>query len=188
MKRFQFPTLPCLVVTAIVAVLLAIGFTMPIMAEASRGGGSTIVEPVTGPGISAGVLDLEKQIILADKIGMFGSGLWPYPPKAKIALRDEMPGLPRPDPEDQLSKAKIAGLSRKAHKPDGPSDGDGVGGYTHDHMGYLPGNTTKVAGIKWGGGVLSPKPPRSDEGGTNVPVQKPKAKIVLLGGGIGRDY
>lgn len=200
MKRCQFPTLPCLVATAILAVLLAIGFTMPFAAEAMY------------PGGWSGLPDLEKQIV------------WPDPKLEPIGgfsfLKDDVPfGLPRPEPEDQFGKTKVVGLSRKALKPDGPYLDDTLvgkpGGRHLDEstafmkkLGDWPNAGTRppepaldkigVIGahdqgydapwyLIWAGRVLSPKPPRADDEFVGFPP-KPKAKIVMLGGGIGRDY
>lgn len=133
MKRF--PTMPCLVVTAILAVLLTIGLTSPIMVEASCG--SSVV---TG---SSGSSDSYPTPIPPDKTGVVNPDSWIPPdfddmtkstrPGEKIGMKDEIPfGLPRPAPEDQLGKGKA----------------------------FAGGMALFIAGIKYNaGGILSPKPP-----------------------------
>lgn len=171
MKRF--PTMPCLVVTAILAVLLAIGFTMPFAAEAYPGGWSGY--PVAYPeGVKKGVVNPDSWI----------------PPDAKSDIQRVVEAdIPLDPPRVKL---KNLGLW-----PTGGGEDEAV--MVADDRGYdvwRPNNDGRakafagdvgvgmfVAGIKWSVGVVqSPKPPVKKTRDTMVDW------IGYKGGGIGPDY
>lgn len=157
-KAVRFPTLPC-IVTAIVAVLLAIGFTWPFAAEASWDSGKIVT-----PNYPIPVPPDEKEIMRPSEakiVSVYGL--------SRYALKDDRPlDIPRPDDEGKdkgrwyifvddkpfdferisVPPAKASGRDCAGPcdgagdyvlKSAGPSDEDGPGGFApRDRIGVKP--------------------------------------------------